>query len=340
MFESAKLKLTAWYLLIIMLVSLSFSAIIFNLLSAELDRFANVHRVRIEQGMQNQYPEQQRIITKKFPKPPSNFDPELLDETKGRVLMVLGIINGIILVISGGFGYLLARKTLQPIHKMVDEQNRFVSDASHELRTPLTSLKLGMEVFLRDKKCSLDDAKKLITSSIVEVNRLHFLSENLLELSKYQQSSPKIAIKKISVEKMINKALDKISQQIEKKQILVNKSKTSQEIEVNEQEFVDMLVILLDNAVKYSGEKSKIEIKMKKMSNYFDLHIIDHGVGIKSEDLPFIFDRFYRADNARVKGGYGLGLSIAKQIAKKNNILLLVESVFGKGTDFTLRASV
>lgn len=339
MFESAKLKLTAWYLLIIMLVSLSFSTIIFSLLSAELDRFANVHRVRIEQGLQSQYSDKQKVIVKKFPNPPPNFDPELLDETKGRILMVLGIINGIILIISGGFGYLLARKTLQPIGKMIDEQNRFVSDASHELRTPLTSLKLGMEVFLRDKKSSLDDAKKLIASSIGEVNRLHYLSENLLELSRYQHASPKLTIKKVIVEEVVDKALNKISHQIEKKQIQVSKSKISQEIEVNDQEVIDLLVILLDNAVKYSGEKSKIEIESKKTSKHFDLHIIDHGVGIKKEDLPFIFDRFYRADSARVKGGYGLGLSIAKQIAKKNNILLLVESVIGKGTDFTLRFS-
>jgi signal transduction histidine kinase len=337
MFESAKLKLTAWYLLIIMLVSISFSAIIFKMLSSELDRFANVHRVRIEQGLQDQYLQQQKFIAKKFPNPPPNFDPELLEETKGRILMVLGIINGIILIISGGFGYLLARKTLKPIGQMIDEQNRFVSDASHELRTPLTSLKLAMEVFLRGKNSSLDDAKKLISNSMGEVNRLHYLTENLLELSRYQQTRPKLAVKKASINEVVNKAISKISQQIEKKKISVSKTNIQYESKVNEQEIVDLLVILLDNAVKYSKDKSKIEIIAKKSSKNFDLHIIDHGIGIAKEDLPFIFDRFYRADSSRVKGGYGLGLSIAKQVAKKNNVLLLVNSVFGKGTDFTVR---
>lgn len=320
-----------------MLVSISFSAIIFQMLNDELDRFAHQHRIRIEQGIKEQYVPIPKNVLKKTPLSPPEFDPELLGETKNRILIILGIINGVILIVSGGLGYILAGKTLKPIKIMVDEQNRFVSDASHELRTPLTSLKLAMEVFLRDKHSNLTEAKDLIASSIGEVDRLHYLSENLLELSKYQHNQKNILIEKVSLSDIIDEAIDKVTPQLVKKQIEVVFEKNNQEVKVNKQEVADLLVILLDNAIKYSENKSKICINVKNFTKHIDLHIVDQGIGIAKPDLPYIFDRFYRADSARVKGGYGLGLSIAKKIATKNKVLLMVESTLNKGSDFTVR---
>jgi signal transduction histidine kinase len=222
---------------------------------------------------------------------------------------------------------------------MLEDQNRFVSDASHELRTPLTSLKLSMEVFLRDKHANLPEAKKLITSSIGEVDRLHYLSENLLELSKFNHNQPTVKVEKIPLSEVIDSAIVKVTPQLTEKQIEVKVEKITQKVKVDRHEMTDLLVILLDNAIKYSKNKSKIDIKIAKKSRHLDLHIIDEGAGIAKKDLPFIFDRFYRADSARVKGGYGLGLSIAKKIANKNGILILVKSAVGVGTDFTIRFS-
>jgi len=158
MFHSARLKLTAWYLLIIMIISAMFSLVIYKVLSNEIERFERVQRFRIERRLETglrRFPNQIRIT-----------NPELIEETKQRILLMLIAINLGILIISGGLGYLLAGRTLKPIKEMVDEQNRFISDASHELRTPLTSLKTAMEVTLRDKNLSLLSAKKTIKKLI------------------------------------------------------------------------------------------------------------------------------------------------------------------------------
>ncbi len=336
MFKKTRFQLTAWYLLIIMLVSFSFSFFIYKGLASEVDRFAQMQRFRIENRIKHDV----FIPNSNNPKPPPFIllsDPDLVKETKERILFILFIINSIIFVMSGILGYLLAGLTLSPIKKMIDEQNRFISDASHEFRTPLTSLKIAMEVFLRDKKSNITDAKKLVLNSISEVDRLSLLSDDLLHLSQYQNNSKKNVLKKNSLNEIINIAIEKIMPLIYQKKIKVNSQKTSKEVLVDKNELINLIIIILDNAIKYSKENSSIEIKYKNDEDYFDLHIIDHGIGIAKKDLPNIFNRFYRADSARVKGGYGLGLPIASKIAKRNNVLLSINSVLGKGTDFVIR---
>src|SRR3989344_3853916 len=128
MFKSARLTLTAWYLAIIMVISIAFSLMIYRVLLIEVIRFERAQRVRIERRMQ-------------FFNSPIPVSLELIEEIKQRLIFRLFMVNIGIMVISGGLGYFLAGRTLKPIKEMVDEQNRFISDASHELRTPLTSLK-------------------------------------------------------------------------------------------------------------------------------------------------------------------------------------------------------
>ncbi len=173
MFERTRLKLTAWYLLIIMFVSISFSFIIYKVSTNEFERFAKKQKSRIEYRMQNFNP----------PPPPITLDPDLIVEVKKRILFLLAEINLFILITAGGLGYVLAGRTLKPIAAMVEEQNRFISDASHELRTPLTALKTSMEVNLRDKNLTLESAKKILNHNIEQVDKLQTLSDNLLELA-------------------------------------------------------------------------------------------------------------------------------------------------------------
>src|SRR3989338_581858 len=151
MFQSARIKLTGWYLLIIMFISIAFSVVIYHQLTQEISRFEQAQRFRFEKNLRDF----------DLPTPPNpNMramkilieNPELIEEIKERVAITLVIINGGILILAGGLSYFLAGKTLSPIKNMMDEQNRFISDASHELKTPLTSLKTAMEVFLRGKK--------------------------------------------------------------------------------------------------------------------------------------------------------------------------------------------
>lgn len=324
MFNSARIKLTAWYLLIIMFVSAFFSFVIHRGLTAEVDRISRMERVQFQAG-----PYEYRVFR------PALLDPVIIAEIKRRITMTLVIINGIILVSAGGLGYFLAGKTLQPIADMVEEQNRFISDASHELRTPLTSLKTAIEVGLRDKKMDIKNAKKLIGDNLIEINKLQTLSEGLLQLTQYKSGSNNIKFESLSIKKIIDEAVSKLLIIAkEKKVTIVNNSKDSA-ISGNEYGLTDLFVILLDNAVKYSKSGGTVTVESKKSKKNIAISVVDHGIGITKKDLPHIFDRFYRAEAARGRrgsGGYGLGLSIAKTIVESHGGEIMVESTENHGT--------
>ncbi|MBI4009277.1 HAMP domain-containing histidine kinase [Candidatus Roizmanbacteria bacterium] len=331
MFKSARIKLTAWYLFIIMLISISFSAVIFRTLTKEFERFERLQRFRIERRFFDEHrppPE----IGKRFPLP---LDPELIKETKNRLGMVLVLINAGILILSGGLGYLLAGRTLQPIQDMVDEQNRFISDASHELRTPLTSLKTSLEVTARDKNITLENAKTVIVENIGEVNRLQSLSDELLQLTQYEKSNASMEFKEISISEIVRSATKKIAPLARQKNISIIHDIEDCAFIGNKYALIDLLVILLDNAIKYSPRKRQVILESKKLDNQISITVKDQGIGIDEKDLPHIFDRFYRADLARSKtqvNGYGLGLSIAKKIVAIHHGSIAVESKHKKGT--------
>lgn len=330
MFHKTRIKLTAWYLLIIMFISLSFSFVIYKAATREFERFTLMHRFRIERRLD---------LYKQFPTPPI-FDPDLIKETKQRIIMFLVFVNGTILIFAGGLGYMLAGKTLQPIKKMVDEQNRFISDASHELKTPLTSLKTTMEVSLRDKNLTLKNAKNLISESVGEVNKLQSLSEQLLQLAQYQKPNNSHIFETVSLLTVVKEAVRKVEALAKKKQIEIKNEVKDLKIKGSKYGLVDLFVILLDNAIKYSPNKSTVTLESKKNKGLILIFVKDQGIGIDEKDLPHIFDRFYRTDSARSKdkqGGYGLGLSIAKKIVKAHNGTITVESKLEKGSTFIVR---
>ncbi len=334
MFKNARITLTAWYLLIIMLVSLTFSIVIFKGISREIDRFERVQRCRIER----------RLIPlgQSSPNLPT-ANPELLQETKERVILILLLINGTILFVSGGLGYILAGKTLAPIQEMMDEQNRFISDASHELRTPLTSLKTSMEVSLRDKGLKVEDARRLITESIDDVNKLQSLSEELLQLAQYEMPDGHARLETVLLNSIIKGAIHKIEPTAKQKRIQIEYDEKKLEVKGNKYGLTDLVLILLDNAVKYSPENSKVLIRTDKIDGSLFISIKDRGIGVDEKDLPRIFDRFYRADRARTRstaGGYGLGLSIAKKIVEIHNGSIGIKSKLGKGSTFTIRLPI
>jgi len=226
-------------------------------------------------------------------------------------------------------------KTLRPIQEMVDQQNRFVSDASHELKTPLTSLKTAMEVNLRNKNLNLEGSKQLIEDSIVEVNKLSRLSDGLLQLSQLETPKENLKFEKLSLKKIIKESIGQINPMARQKNILIKDQVKDFPINGSQYGLTDLLVIILDNAIKYSNEKKSIFITSKKIDKKIFVFVKDQGIGISKKDLPYIFDRFYRADSARAKkdsGGYGLGLSIAKKIIEVHQGEIKMESKLGKGT--------
>jgi signal transduction histidine kinase len=337
MFHSARIKLTAWYLLIIMVISISFSAFIYFGATNEYDRIIRIEQYRAIHPMQP---------GTFFQRPPSpddlislsaKQDNELIEWAKLRVLEALFGINVIILLLSALAGYFLAGRTLRPIKNMLDEQNRFITDASHELNTPLTALKTSLEVNLRNKRLTLEEAREVLNSNLEDVNNLQSLSEDLMEVVMYQKQNGNFKLTKVDLQEVLKTSIEQVKSLAQKKRITMKSNVSKIMILGNEKSLSELLIILLDNAIKYSKEKSTISINLEKEDTMVNISVKDNGIGIKAEDLPHIFDRFYRADRSRTKqkiDGYGLGLSIAKRIVTLHNGSIRVESEINKGSSF------
>jgi len=325
MFQKARIKLTAWYLLIIMFVSISFSLVIFQLINTEVTRFAQSQHIR------------NQLRSPVFPPPP--LDTDLLNEIRRRITNSLLFLNGSIFVISGGLSYFLAGKTLRPIKDMVEEQNQFVSDSSHEIRTPLTSLKSAFEVNLRDPDLNIKQARNLISESIIEVNKLQSLSDQLLLLAQYQKPNNYIKFENVFLKKTILQSVSQVKPLAKIKNIQLKVKVHDYKINANPHNLKELFTILLDNAIKYTPNNKVVQIETRKTDRSILIIVKDQGIGIDKKDLPHIFDRFYRADSARSKqgkNGFGLGLSIAQKIVRQHRGDIKVESVPQKGSIFTV----
>jgi len=338
MFKNARIKLTAWYLLIIMAISMSFSLVIYRMMTFEMDRFAERQQSRIAHDLEN---------TAFFPAPPRPnnetkfiiFDPAILQETKQRLVIQFLMINATIILIAGGLGYILAGKTLRPIATMLDEQKRFISDASHELRTPLTAIKSSIEVALRDKNITVENAKSVLKENINDVNTLQTLTDQLLELARLEINGNKKLFETVDTQSIVTAAIKRVTPIAKQKNITITEHLCSGIVFGDKHALIDCCVVLLDNAIKYSSKNTTISITAAIRGNDALIEIQDNGIGISPSDISHIFDRFYRADAARNKSktnGYGLGLSIAKKIAEEHNGKLLVKSVLHNGSTFSL----
>jgi signal transduction histidine kinase len=275
------------------------------------------------------------------PLPPElrDFDTQVVATARTRLTLTLILINVGIFGIAGLAGYFLAGRTLNPIKEMVDDQNRFITDASHELRTPLTSLKTSIEVGLRNKNISLDQAKKLIESNLEDVEYLRVLSDGLIRLAQYQKPNGSMIFEKVAVKDIVDSAIGKVKAIAFENKIKINSKIENLEMAGDKKSLTELLVILLDNAIKYSTQNLPVKIIANRTDNKIVIAVSDKGIGIDEKDSPHIFERFYRADMSRSKkdvSGYGLGLSIAKQIVEIHKGTIAVKSEKGKGTTFTV----
>jgi len=337
MFKSARIKLTAWYLIIITLISVSFSVAMYKVLTSELNRIERLHTLRIEHRL----PDPSRDIplpdTPAETQPFFRLDPNVIKETKNRLILILALIDLTILISSAVAGYFLAGRTLKPIKEMLDEQKRFVTDASHELRTPLTSIKTEVEVALRDKKLTLKNAKTLLKSNLEEAEKMQKLSNYLLSLSRLEENEKNLKVITLDIKEVVEKAIKKLSFAINDKNITLIKELKSIQFQGNEISLTELTSILLDNAIKYSPKNGKVIIRTKKIGKNVILEVQDFGQGINASEISHIFDRFYRADSSRSKekiDGYGLGLAIAKNIVDVYQGKIEVKSEPGKGSTF------
>ena len=222
------------------------------------------------------------------------------------------------------------------------ERRLFVSNVSHELRTPLTSVKSYLEA-LDEGALSEPVAPDFIKVSLDETNRMMRMVTDLLHLSRIDNATSHLDVELINFTAFITFILNRFDQirgqDEEKKYELVRDYPiTSVWIEIDTDKMTQVIDNILNNAIKYSPDGGKITVTMKTTDDQMILSISDQGLGIPKQDLPRIFDRFYRVDRARsrAQGGTGLGLSIAKEIIKQHNGFIWAKSIYGKGSTFTI----
>ena len=222
------------------------------------------------------------------------------------------------------------------------ERRLFVSNVSHELRTPLTSVKSYLEA-LDEGALSEPVAPDFIKVSLDETNRMMRMVTDLLHLSRIDNATTHLDVELINFTAFITFILNRFdkmrgSDEEKKYELVRDYPITSVWIEIDTDKMTQVIDNILNNAIKYSPDGGKITVTMKTTDDQMILSISDQGLGIPKQDLPRIFDRFYRVDRARsrAQGGTGLGLSIAKEIIKQHNGFIWAKSEYGKGSTFTI----
>ena len=238
-------------------------------------------------------------------------------------LFKLLCVAALLFALACYFGYWLAGRNIQPISKMYERQMQFTADASHEMRTPLAVMALATQGLKEDEDSSYSDfAKESIEMLRNETERMSRLTENLMELARGDEGS----LTQLKLEVDMSKLCQQVGQQLallaEKKEItLRTKVDTNLKLLGDEAALNRLLIILLDNAIKYSPAHTVIDFLATKSKNNLLVEVRDQGCGISDKDKEKVFDRFYRVDKARSRsqGGLGLGLSLARTIVLQHH---------------------
>jgi heavy metal sensor kinase len=301
---------------------------------------------------------------------------ESTHDTIQRLLTTLLVSVPLLVLVAGLSGYFLAARALAPIDEithtarqisaqdlsarlnmptMDDEVGRlaetfdgmlarlndsfqrerqFTNDASHELRTPLTAMQAILSV-IRAKRRTPEEYEQALDDLTEETDRLRTLVENLMRLARGEKRSDNL-FETINLSTLLKDVADSLRPLVEIKELTLS-CDTPENLTMlgDSDELIRLFVNLLDNAIKYT-EHGEITVAAQKDKQGITINIKDTGIGISSEHLPYIFDRFYRVDESRTKHGSGLGLAIAQEIVHAHGGTIDMSSILGQGTTFTL----
>ena len=233
----------------------------------------------------------------------------------------------------------LSKWAIKPAEEAFDREKQFIADASHELKTPLTTILANSEILLSHKNETISSQIKWIEYIKLESERMRGLVNDLLFLTKLGYKENIISFKEINLTDLVWSVILPFESLI-----FENNKKLESNIDSdiffmgNENQIKQLVVILVDNAIKYCSEKGTIKISLNKNQNKINMCVNNSGAPIPKEEQKYIFERFYRVDKSRVreKGGYGLGLSIAKEIVELHKGQISVISDEKSGTTFKI----
>jgi two-component system phosphate regulon sensor histidine kinase PhoR len=249
-------------------------------------------------------------------------------------------VNGVPIVRNNEFeGAILVFHDITELRRLEQIRQDFVANVSHELRTPISSIKGYAETLLEGALKDKDNAKEFISIIYQDSNRLANLINDLLDLSKIESGKMKMNFVPLDVASVTKRAVTVIENQAKVKSISfkLNLAPELPKIRADETRFSQVMINLLDNAIKYTPENGSVTVTAKVVNNSLQVDIEDTGIGISEKDLPRIFERFYRVDKARSRelGGTGLGLSIVKHIVQAHSGQVWVKSELGLGSTFS-----
>lgn len=268
----------------------------------------------------------------------ANVDSEMQALNNLSITLIIG--TSIIIIISVLASYFLSRRALNPIMVSWRKQTEFVQNASHELRTPLTIIQTKQELLLQEPNAKVIEKSQDINIALNETRRLSKLIKDLMILARSDSNEVVLDKKKVEIDKLIENISIPYTEfaEIEEKNVIMD-LKFGQTLNVDESKISQLIVILLDNAIKYTRSGDSIKIKTYNKDNKFVLEVVDTGIGISKEGIEHAFDRFYREDKARSRerGGSGLGLSIAYMITELHGGSIKIMQNQPKGTKIIVR---
>lgn len=277
------------------------------------------------------------------PRPPVGVPQEVFtpraEEVRADLINALLLVNGFLLVAAGVLSFWLAGLTLAPIQAAYERQRRFLSDASHELRTPLAILQTDLENARRE---AVPAQRDQIDSHLEEVGRMSQLVRDLLSLSRLdEEAALNRAEKTADLEHLVRTSVERLGRLAETRNVrltLIPPTEPAAGWLVPEEPFRQAFENVTRNAILYNRPEGTVTVTLDRDGDTAVLTIADTGIGIASEDLERIFDRFYRIDPSRSRqtGGSGLGLAIARAALERLQGTLKIDSAVEVGTTVTL----
>tara|TARA_B100000989_G_scaffold294869_1_gene274759 strand:- start:444 stop:1709 length:1266 start_codon:yes stop_codon:yes gene_type:complete len=217
-------------------------------------------------------------------------------------------------------------------------QNEFVANASHELKTPISAIQGYCETLLGIGKNDPLIRNKFLKTIQKETFRMSSLVSDMMSLFQIQRLEHKIPDTNFDIKFLLEDLEEIFDKKENKKNLKFTIPRTSLKIMGDYEEMRQVMINLIENAIKYGSSEKSIEVKYKRSERYHELQVKDYGQGIHSKDIPFLTNRFYRVSSTRDKNtsSTGLGLAIVKHILKRHNAQLKVESEVGKGSTFSV----
>ncbi|ETT49673.1 sensor histidine kinase [Paenibacillus sp. FSL H7-689] len=259
-----------------------------------------------------------------------------------NLIYTFAIVGLVMLIVIYFLSRYFANRSIAPVREAFEKQKQFIGDASHELKTPLAIINTNADVLLANQEDTIANQAKWLHYIKSETERMTGLTNDLLYLTQMDDSRSTMIHAKFNMSDAVESIILPMEAVIFEKNISLDYNiEPNLTVHGNSEQIKQVILILLDNAVKYSGPKGAVNVTLQKQNNDVVLAVSNTGEGIEPEHLDRIFDRFYRTDSSRARkhGGHGLGLAIARSIVDQHKGEVYARSVVGEGATFYVRLS-